>query len=94
MFLRSYVKTELATPHGADRTKKQKKRSVSKMKVQVVTISSVQKSSKSELSSKGKRPFKVCSKKPVSQTLIMKASINGNDEEESNMKSNQDKIML
>ena len=44
-------------PRGSK--KKQKKRSVSKMKVQVVTINSVQESSKSELSSRGKRPFKV-----------------------------------
>ena len=44
-------------PHESN--KKRKKRSASKMKVQVVTINSVQESSKSELSSRGKRPFKV-----------------------------------
>ena len=38
---------------------KREKRSVAKMKVQVVTINSVQKSSKSELSSWGKRLLKV-----------------------------------
>ena len=41
--------------------KKRKKQSVSKMKVQVVTINSVVESSKSELSSRGKRPFFVFS---------------------------------
>ena len=40
-------------------TKKRKNPSVSKMKDRVVTINSVQESSKSELSSRGKRPFKV-----------------------------------
>jgi len=59
MFLRSWVKTELATPHPTGRKKNEKKQSVSKMKVQVVTINSVVESSKSELSSRGKRPFKV-----------------------------------
>ena len=57
-FSRSRVKTELATLHHTDR-KNSKKQSVSKMKVQGVTINSVQESSKSELSSRGKRPFKV-----------------------------------
>ena len=56
--LRSCIKTELATPHPTDRNKT-KKQSMSKMKVQVMTIHSVQKSSKTELSSRGKRPFKV-----------------------------------
>ena len=56
--LRSCVKTELATPHPTDRNKT-KKQSMSKMKVQVMTIQTVQKSSKSELSSRGKGPFKV-----------------------------------
>ena len=59
MFLRSCVKTELATPHTTHRKKKQKKQSMSKTKVQVMTINSVQKSSKSELSSRGRRPVKV-----------------------------------
>ena len=59
MFLRSSVKTELATPHPTGRKKNEKKQSVSKMKVQVATINSVVESSKSELSSRGKRPFKV-----------------------------------
>ena len=36
----------------------QRKRSVSKMKVQVVTINSAQESSKLDLSSRGERPFK------------------------------------
>ena len=49
MFLRSCVKTELATPHPTD-WKKTKKQSVSEMKVQVVTIDYLQKSPKSELS--------------------------------------------
>ena len=58
MFLRSCVKTELATPTPRIEKKKQKK-SMSKTKVQVMTINSVQKSSKWELSSRGKRLFKV-----------------------------------
>ena len=41
------------------RRKKRTNRSVSKMKDRIVTINSVQESSKSELSSRGKRPFKV-----------------------------------
>ena len=42
-----------------DERKNSKKRSLSQMIDQVMTINSVQKSSKSELSSWGKRPFKV-----------------------------------
>ena len=42
-----------------DERKNAKKRSLSQMIDQVMTINSVQKSSKSELSSWGKRPFKV-----------------------------------
>ena len=41
------------------RKKNKKKQSVSQMKDLVMTMNSVQKSSKSELSSRGKRPFKV-----------------------------------
>ena len=64
-FLRSCAIIELSTPPPVDlktqEKKNKKKQSVSQMKDLVMTMNSVQKSSKSELSSRGKRPFKVFS---------------------------------
>ena len=61
-FLRSYVIIELSTPPPVDlkrQEKNRKKQSVSQMKDLVMTIKTSTGSSKSELSSRGKRPFKV-----------------------------------
>ena len=51
--------TTTTTSTTTTNEKIRKKRSLSQMIDQVMTINSVQKSSKSELSSWGKRPFKV-----------------------------------
>ena len=58
-FLRSCVRSELATPQPTDRKKNRKKQSMSQTIDQVVAIKTHTESSKSELSSRGKRPFKV-----------------------------------
>ena len=49
-----------SAPHPSHHTKKRKKRSVSQTIDQVMTIKTHTESSKTELSSRGTRPFKVC----------------------------------
>ena len=69
VFVLIYVEFEFSPPprpqprfQGVKKNKSRKKRSVAKMKVQVMTINSVQKSSKSELSSGIFGHFKVWKK--------------------------------
>ena len=52
-------RNDLTTPYATDRTKKRNEQSMSKIKDLVTTIKTHTESSKSELSSGGKRPFKV-----------------------------------
>ena len=73
VFVFSWVKLKLSStprpsPVPRREQKKAKQRSASKMKVQVMTIKTHTESSKSELSSRGKRLFKVSFKKTNERT--------------------------